>query len=159
MSDSNYKNLSLNAKKSWFAARFIFLLILLIPIPFILIGVHNKKIQLVVLAILGLFIFLQLLNTFLYPYIEYKQWKYFINDEKVELIHGIYFITTSVIPIVRIQNINLNQGPINRIFKLTDLEIMTAGNNFTIPNIESSEANKLCEFLREKINDAVKEDL
>ena len=71
-----------------------------------------------------------------------------------------YFFKRSVtIPIVRIQNINLSEGPVNRKFNLADVKIGTAGGSYKIPNLDKEEVEKIREFLRIKINENVREEL
>ena len=43
------------------------------------------------------------------------------------LTEGVFFKKSVTIPIVRIQNINLSEGPVNRKFNLADVKIGTAG--------------------------------
>ena len=157
--EDKYQKLSIKAKKSWFIARAIFLAILILITAIPLIFVSNNKIRLVIFIVMGILILLQLLNTLLYPIIEYNQWKYIITEERIELVHGIFFITTSVIPIVRIQNINIQEGPINRPLHLAGIEIITAGGNFSIPNIEKSKADDISSFLKRYINLKVENEL
>lgn len=95
------------------------------------------------------------LNTFIYPAIEYAQWKYMINEDKIEFSEGIYSVTTTIIPMVRIQHIKINQGPINKIFNLADISIFTAGGTHKIPNIEMEKAQEISEFLKNKIREKV----
>ena len=61
--------------------------------------------------------------------------------------------------IVRIQNINLSEGPVNRKFNLADVKIGTAGGSYKIPNLDKEEVEKIREFLRIKINENVREEL
>lgn len=106
-------------------------------------------------GIIIVIIALLLLNTFLYPAIEHAQWKYAITKDKIEFSEGIYSITTTIIPIVRVQHIKVNQGPVNRIFNLADISIFTAGGSHKIPNIDMKKAEEISEFLKDKIREKV----
>ena len=151
------KKLSLKAKKSWFISRAIFLAIIIviaIIIRFVLLDwIENKFIMDIILLII---IFLQLANTFIYPTLEYRQWSYYIDKDKVEFSHGIYIIKRTLIPTVRIQHLNISQGPINRSLGLSDINITTAGGSFTIPNLDKEEAEKLSDYLKEIVQLNVK---
>ncbi|WP_097025937.1 PH domain-containing protein [Clostridium peptidivorans] len=156
----NYEKLNIKAKKSWFLGRFIFLVIIvsiLVVSKYLIF--KNIKYHWTINLIIGIIILLQLLNTFLYPEIEYKQWKYLIDNEKFEFIEGIYFIKHTVVPIERIQHINVTQGPINRRLNLANITINTAGGSFDIPNLEKSKAEELSEFLRLKVSGNLKTEL
>lgn len=153
--DENYTSLSLKAKKSWIITRLIILLSLITTaIIFIIIFDFNKW----VIGISGFIIMLQVLNTIIYPQIEYRQWGYIINDQMIEFKKGIYFIGTTIIPIVRIQNIKINQGPINRVLHLADIQIFTAGGNYKIPNLDIDIANSIAHSLRDKVNREVSDN-
>lgn len=155
-----YEKLNIKARKSWFLGRAIFLVIfttiLLMAKYFIF---KNIKYHWAVSLVIGIIMLLQILNTFLYPQIEYKQWRYLINNEKFEFIEGIYFINHTIVPIERIQHINITQGPINRRLNLANVTINTAGGNFDIPNLEKSKAEELSEFLRVKVSENLKTEL
>ncbi|MCT4617864.1 MAG: PH domain-containing protein [Marinisporobacter sp.] len=56
-------------------------------------------------------------NTFVFPLIEYKEWKYKIKEDQIELNYGVLIKTKTIIPISRIQYIDIEQGPIYRRFK------------------------------------------
>jgi len=144
--------LSLKAKKSWFISRFIFLaiiIVLAIVARFVFLDwLENKLILDLALSIIVL---LQLINTLLYPTLEYKQWSYEIDEDKVEFSQGIYIVKRTLIPTVRIQHLNISQGPINRPLGLANVNITTGGGSFTIPNLDKQEAENLSSYLKETI--------
>ena len=45
----------------------------------------------------------------IFPVIEYRQWGYILEDDRVVIRHGIFFVRETVIPIIRIQNITISQ--------------------------------------------------
>ncbi|WMJ79351.1 PH domain-containing protein [Clostridium sp. MB40-C1] len=157
--------LNQNAKKSWLLARAIATSIvtaILVGIKWFFtykIGVNffiekSFYINIFIILIIGLLI----LNTFIYPFIEYAQWKYTITKDKIEFSEGIYCVKTTIIPIIRVQHIKINQGPINKIFKLADIEIFTAGGSHKIPNLDMQKANEIGEYLKEKIKEKVEKN-
>lgn len=152
--------LSLKAKKSWFISRAIFLVIIIviaIVIRFVLLDWIQSK--LIMDIILGTIILFQLTNTFIYPSFEYKQWSYDIDQDKVEFCQGIYITKRTLIPTIRIQHLNISQGPINRPLGLANINITTAGGSFTIPNLDKEEAEKLSDYLKEIIQVNVKNNV
>lgn len=97
-------------------------------------------------------IFLYLLVTiFLYPAIEYRQWRYLITEDRVEIRHGIFFITNTIIPIVRIQYITITQGPIIRKLRISIVNIHTASGQFAIEGISNETAGFIAEGLKSKL--------
>jgi len=160
-----YKRLSKNSKKTWFIARAITTIIvsaILIGGKYFLLSKFkfsgDAEWNLVINIVIGIIIGLLLLNTLIYPKIEYKQWRYMINKDKIEFSEGIYYITTTIVPIVRVQHIKVNQGPINRIYKLADLHIYTAGGSHKIPNIEVEKAEEISSYLKDKIREKVEQN-
>lgn len=160
-----FNKLSIKAKKSWFIGRTITAIILL----GIILGVkyflkYQIKVQwinkyelyiniFVTIILIGL-----LLNIFIYPIFEYKQWRYIITEDKIDFSEGIYFIKRTIIPVSRIQHIKVNEGPINRFLKLADIEIVTAGGVHKIPNIELEQAERIGKYLNNKIKEKVEEN-
>ena len=105
----------------------------------------------IVSLVLGLFLLYKVVGFFLYPVIEYRQWGYFITEDKVDIRHGIYFITNTIIPIIRIQHITVQQGPISRRLGLYDVEISLASQSFTIPCLTKESADEIAENLKAKL--------
>lgn len=87
----------------------------------------------------------------LYPPIEYRQWGYYIDEEKVVIKHGLFFIKQTIIPIIRIQNITMSQGPINRKLGLYSVEMALASGSFDIPGLDKETAEHLSESLKSKL--------
>lgn len=104
-------------------------------------------------------IFLWIISAYITPFFEYKQWSYRINEDEIYFTEGIFFKKSVTIPIVRIQNISLSEGPINSKFNLANVEIGTAGGSYEIPNLDKEEVEKIREFLKVKINENVREEL
>ena len=92
-----------------------------------------------------------LLGLILYPPIEYRQWGYYIDDEKVVIRHGLFFIDQTIIPIIRIQNITISQGPINRHLGLYKVEIALASGSHEIVGLDQETADAIGESLRAKL--------
>ncbi|OFI07541.1 bacterial membrane flanked domain protein [Clostridium acetireducens DSM 10703] len=159
-----YNKLNEKAKTSWMLARAVTTIIVAVILGvckwfftyklkidfFIKLGGYINVIFIIIVGLL-------LLNTFIYPAIEYAQWKYRITKDKIEFSEGIYSITTTIIPIVRVQHIKIHQGPINKIFNLANLSIYTAGGNHDIPNIDMKKAEEISEFLKDKIREKVED--
>jgi membrane protein YdbS with pleckstrin-like domain len=92
-----------------------------------------------------------LLGLILYPPIEYRQWGYYIDDEKVVIRHGLFFISQTIIPVIRIQNITVSQGPINRHLGLYKVEIALASGSHEIVGLDQETADAISESLRVKL--------
>lgn len=160
-----YNKLNINSKKSWLIARLITTIIfgvILYGGQWFLKKQFNWKwltnYSTTINIVIGIVMVFLLLNTFLYPIIEYNQWKYIITEDKVDFTEGIFILKRTVIPILRIQHITVTQGPINKLFNLGDISIVTAGGSHKIPNIEMAKAEEISEYLKNKVKQKVEEN-
>lgn len=96
------------------------------------------------------------LNIIYEPTIAFKRHKYKISDQSIETITGIYAIKHTIIPIRRLQQIDINEGMINRMFGLVDINLITAGESSKIEFIEKEKAELIISILTEKINEYAK---
>jgi hypothetical protein len=151
----NYEKPDLKAITGWRIGRLIGLII------FLVLGIAASIVVTVVdelspaalwvYLISGGIVLLNLLGLLILPGIEYRQWKYLITDEKVEIVHGIFFVTTSIVPIVRIQHITVGQGPIYRKLGLFKVTIALASGTFEIVGLKDERAREISETLRARL--------
>ena len=78
-----------------------------------------------------------------------------MTDEKIEVKKGLFLITTSIIQIKRIQKIELSNGPIDRKFSLSNVEIYTAAGTVDIKFLSNNEAREISD----KVNELLKNKL
>ena len=151
----NYEKLDKNAILSWRIRRgisFIFLLIIVVVGLLIMnnIGLDNKYNKYIYIAT-GLLLLYKLIGIVIYPIIEYKQWRYAITEDKVEIRHGIFFVTTTVIPIIRVQHITISRGPIYRKLGLSSVKIFLASGSFDIEGLLENTATVISESLKSSV--------
>lgn len=153
-----YKKLNKNIIWSWITARLILLVTLTSAL---LVGKFKVGdsvselswlINLITIAIISLLA----LNTFIYPFFQYKRWKYCITEDKIETVRGLFFTTDTIIPIIKIQHVSINQGPINKLFKLNKVTISTAGGVHEIVGLTNSESQDITDYLNSKVITKVK---
>ena len=100
-----------------------------------------------------------LLGIIIYPEIEYRQWRYMITEDKIEIRHGIFFLKTTIIPIIRVQHITMSRGPIYRKLGLTKVSIFLASGSFDIEGLNENTANMISENLKARVYERLnKED-
>lgn len=92
----------------------------------------------VILCVILLALFL-----FVVPTIRYARWRYELSDEFVEIARGIIWRKHFVIPFIRVQNTDTQQGPIMRAFGLSSVTISTAAGSHVIPGLDTESADKL----------------
>jgi len=79
------------------------------------------------------------------PDLEYRNWRYQVAEDALELRHGVLRRVHSAIPYFRVQHIDVTQGPVERMVGLSRLVVHTAsaGTDATIPGIAAGDAEGL----------------
>ncbi|MDF2566851.1 MAG: Bacterial rane flanked domain family [Oscillospiraceae bacterium] len=151
----DYQKLDKKIIRSWRIGKLIRLIILAIIFgtPTLILSLYDffKPAAPYVYLGVGLLLFYAFITFIFYPIIEYRQWGYLITQDRVEIKHGIFFIQTSVIPILRIQHITISQGPINRKLGLSSVEIHTTSSDFTIEGLQDEQAQYVAEVLKSRL--------
>ncbi|MEK3936692.1 PH domain-containing protein [Sporosarcina sp. FSL W7-1349] len=83
------------------------------------------------------------LVIFLFPKVRWMRWRYEVRESEIELQHGIFIVTRTLIPMVRVQHVDTSQGPILRKYGLSVITISTAATNHSIPALLMEEADEL----------------
>ena len=156
-----YKKLNQNVTKYWTITRIITFLIISI---ILFVGFYFLKEEfenystLIFIGVCGVSLYL-FLSIFIYPRIEYAQWGYLIANDKIQIKHGIFFLKTSIIPIIRIQHLGVENGPLKRKFKINTIVITTASGEFRIEGLTEEEAEEITNNLKDKLVKKVKKEL
>ena len=75
--------------------------------------------------------------------IFYKTFRYGLTDDFLYIKSGVWEISESVIPMTKIQSIELTQGVVMRKYGVSSVEITTMQGSHAIPHIEEEVAKKL----------------
>ena len=81
-----------------------------------------------------------------HPPRAYECWGYRLDGKVLETRHGIWFKVTQLLPLPRLQHVDLHSGPIERSFGLASLMLHTAGTHeasIVIPGLDAQEAERL----------------
>lgn len=155
----DYQKLDPRAIKMWRIGRIVGLVILLglctgVTLLAYRILRDDYKLDLLplILAIMAIPVAAQLLNLILYPPIEYRQWAYLITGDRIEIKRGIFFHSTQIIPISRIQHVMVSEGPLARHYHLASVTIHTAGGAMKIDGLAHDTADEICENLKTVVN-------
>lgn len=100
------------------------------------------------LAIAALVIAVGLLSIWVLPNLRWKRWRYEVREHEIELQHGILIRKRTLVPMVRVQHVDTEQGPILRNYQLASIHISTAATQHTIPFLDEQEA----EAMRQRIS-------
>ncbi|MBA2876354.1 PH domain-containing protein [Thermaerobacillus caldiproteolyticus] len=93
-------------------------------------------------------VFATYLLVWLFPALRWKRWRYDVHEHEIEVQHGIYVIKRTIIPMVRVQHVDMKQGPLLRKYRLATISIWTAATVHEIPALDVEEA----EALRDRIS-------
>jgi membrane protein YdbS with pleckstrin-like domain len=65
--------------------------------------------------------------AFLSPGRRYRSWGYRMDEEELRLAHGVWTRVETLVPLKRVQHLDIAQGPIERSFAVCRLVLHTAG--------------------------------
>lgn len=82
-------------------------------------------------------------GIFIEPFYRQKTWRYEIHDRFIQLKYGVLEKKHLLIPMTKVQYVNMNQGIILRKYKLANITIGTMASTHEIPAIPIEEAKKL----------------
>lgn len=91
------------------------------------------------------------------PIVFFRRYRYRIDADKVEIRKGVFVVSHTLVPIERIHQVEVSQGPINRHFGLADLTMTTAGGVVAIQYLEKPVAEDIAEKLNETVIGILKE--
>lgn len=72
-------------------------------------------------------------SIFLKPMITWRTWRYDVSEQEIDLLYGVFIKTRTLIPMVRVQHVDTEQGPLLRHFGLSTVSIATAAGIHEIP--------------------------
>ena len=151
------KKLESKIKLVWTIGQAIFFVVILTAYLVFLLGkfegIDLKIIHAIFIPILiisGLFIII-------YPSLKYHYYSYSYDQTIIKINKGIIFRNKILIPVIQIQDLHLNQGPIMLLFKLASFEVSTAGSNYVINGLKYQECEKMVNEIHEFLENRIEE--
>lgn len=122
------------------------ILIAAVVVPLVLVAPRG-----VWITVLVVFLLIWVWRYIRAPY-AYRRWGYAETDTDVYLTNGLLTRNLECVPYGRMQVVNVSSGPIERLFKLSTVQMVTSSvtGTITIPGLESSEAAELRDRLIER---------
>lgn len=143
--ENKYNSLPLTSKKAWRIHYGMWSVVLaLVPIGMGVLFYLGDTVSLWILlsttiaVLFGIVLLLALI-----PGIRWKQWRYRVDEHEIDLEHGIFIITRTLIPIKRVQHVDTRQGPVLRSYNLADVVISTAATTHKIPALTETTADRV----------------
>jgi hypothetical protein len=103
---------------------------------------------------LGLFVVFMLVLAL--KLVGFKKRKYAVREKDISYKSGVFFKKMTTVPFTRIQHIEVDEGPVSRLFKLASLSVFTAGDSsddLEINGIKKETALEIKEFISQKIDE------
>lgn len=91
-----------------------------------------------VVGVVFIFLFVYVL-----PRLRYRRWRYEIFEQEIYIQHGILIRTRTLVPMIRVQHVDTEQGPILKKFRLATVSISTAAGKHIIPALLEEDASHL----------------
>ena len=85
-------------------------------------------------------------RALIHPARLYRTWGYRLDERVLEIRSGIWFKIVQLLPLNRLQHVDIQRGPLERAFGLSTLLLHTAGTQqatLVIPGLEQAEAIRL----------------
>ena len=77
------------------------------------------------------------------PELRWSRWRYEVRDEEIDLRHGTFTITRTLIPMLRVQHVDTTRGPLDQLLGLATVVVHTAAGKTTIPALDNLYAGRL----------------
>ena len=88
------------------------------------------------------------------PAKTYRRLRYRLTDRLLQVTRGWTFHTDTVVPLVRVQHLDVVRGPIDKMFGIATLVVHTAGTHnsiVTVPGLAPERAAEMRDIIREQV--------
>ena len=88
---------------------------------------------------------------------RWRRWGYAFTDRELHVAHGWFTQRHTIVPVSRVQHIDVSQGPLERGAGVATLSLHTAGterNLVILPGISRQRAEEIRDVIRSRISDA-----
>jgi hypothetical protein len=102
----------------------------------------------------GAVLLLSLWAVLVLPARQFRTWGHSEEGDALRVAHGYMFHTDTVVPFVRVQHIDVGQGPIERLCGVAHLVVHTAGTHnsvVTLPGLDPEDATRIRDSIRARI--------
>ncbi|MEC0284058.1 PH domain-containing protein [Terribacillus saccharophilus] len=79
----------------------------------------------------------------LLPALRWRRWRYEVFEQEIYIQSGIFVVTQTIVPMIRVQHVDTEQGPVLKKFGLATVSVSTAATTHNIPALALEEALEL----------------
>lgn len=156
---NNFKKLPTSARKAMILEDLLSLLVIaaVLAIIHLILSAFSLpviiyKIEFVILILIALYL---VIDTLAEVTIGYQYYQYLISEDRIVLESGYFSKNIEIIPMRRLQKITVKSNPVNRLFQLSNVDIITSGSTLTIKHLPYNEAEALADYLKDTINNMI----
>lgn len=105
-------------------------------------------------ALFGAIAGFALFTIWILPQRRFERWGYQLLPDRLRVARGLMFRVDTVVPFVRVQHIDVSQGPVERMFNVSTLTVHTAGTHNSIvdlPGLSPEDAAGMRDAIRAQI--------
>jgi Uncharacterized conserved protein len=98
--------------------------------------------------------------SFIYAYMAFHKMKYAIREHDISYQEGLLWRRLTVLPFNRVQHAEVQQGPIERLFHLSQVKIYTAGgssSDMTLGGLHPDQAHAIKDYVLQKTISSIDE--
>jgi membrane protein YdbS with pleckstrin-like domain len=92
---------------------------------------------------LGLFALTFVVFVWIVPTVEFRRFAYEVFEEELEIRSGLLFISNVLVPMVRVQHVEIESGPLMRKYGLAEVKVVTAATTHRISGLKQDDAERL----------------
>lgn len=105
--------------------------------------------QWIIWVAVGIVVLSIILSIIIFPNVRWEIWRYEVREQEIEIQSGLFVVKRTLIPMVRVQHVDTEQGPILKKYNLANISISSAATVHTIPMLLTEDAD----MLRTKISE------
>jgi uncharacterized protein len=97
---------------------------------------------------------LGLISVVVAPQRIYRRLRYRLTDRLLQVVRGWLFHTDTVVPLVRVQHLDVVRGPLDKLFGTANLVVHTAGTHnsiVSVPGLAPERAAEIRDIIREHV--------
>jgi membrane protein YdbS with pleckstrin-like domain len=77
------------------------------------------------------------------PFLRHRRWRWGLGEEELDLVHGVWAVTRTIVPLTRIQHVSVQRTAWSDLFGLVALHVSTAAGTTTIPALTRPQGDEL----------------
>ncbi len=81
------------------------------------------------------------------PSRRHRGWRWEVGEEEIDLLHGVWAVTRTIVPITRIQHVSVQRTGWTDVFGLVRVAVHTAAGVTTIPGLRRQQADEVRDWI------------